>query len=89
MQPLPPNMAEKHVDSAQREQALRFLQMMAGKGGATAHQPILKSLKDIGVKIRKMTVMIDDKPEECIVVPLQELMSKEWAHINEMTEEQA
>lgn len=72
------NPAEQSVDTAQREQAMKFMQMLAGK---SQYVPILKALKEIGVKPRKMAVMIGDEPMDCIVIPEQELMSKEWAHM--------
>ena len=83
---VPPNPAEQAVNAHQREQAMQLLKMMAGNNNSPQYQPVLKSLKAIGVKIRKMTVMVGEEPEDCIVIPVQELMSREWAHLNEIEE---
>lgn len=69
------------VDPAQREQAIKFMQMLAGNR-QQEYTPILKSLKQIGVEPKSMTVMVGDEPTDCLVIPLQELMSKEWAHMS-------
>jgi hypothetical protein len=68
------------VDDAQREQALKFIEMLAGRG--QEYVPILKSLKAIGIEPKVMTVMIGDEPTDCIVISQQELMSKEWARLS-------
>lgn len=79
-QQMSPNMAEKHVDAAQRQQAMEFLQrMMMGKGGYT---PVIKALKAIGVE---PDVRVIDGAE-CLVIPMEELMAKEWRHMSELDE---
>lgn len=81
----PPNMNEKHVDAAQRQQAMEFLQkIMMAKGAGPQYMPIIKALSTIGVEPKVMDVMLGDEPEECLVIPLTELMSKEWRYMSEM-----
>lgn len=80
--PTPP---PQQQSPAQREQAIQFMQMLAGRG--QEYVPVLKSLKQIGVKPKTMTVMVGDEPTDCIVIPVQELMSKEWAHMSGQEDE--
>lgn len=48
------------------------------KGMKPEYTPITKSLESIGIEPNVMTVMIGETPTECIVIPVQELMHKEW-----------
>jgi hypothetical protein len=63
------------------------MQMLAGRG--QEYVPILKSLRQIGVEPKIMTVMVGDEPTDCIVIPQMELMSKEWAHMSGTEQEKS
>lgn len=80
------NPAEQHVDAAQRAQAMEFLQKIMGAKAGGGYTPILKALKQIGITPKTMPVMIGDEPEDCLVIPVSELMSKEWKHMSELDE---
>jgi hypothetical protein len=81
--PTPP--ATPPVDEAQREQAMKFMQMLAGKG--QEYVPILKSLRQIGIEPKIMPVMIGDEPTDCLVIPQHELMLKEWSRMSGQEQE--
>lgn len=70
-------MNEKHVDTAQRAQAMEFMQKLMTAGGYT---PILKSLHNIGVEFKTEPV----GGVESIVIPVADLMAKEWRHMSEI-----
>jgi isocitrate dehydrogenase len=75
------NPAEKHVNEAQKEQALAAMQKIgtAVKGmTAGRYTPVGKSLTDLGIEPKIMDIMIADEPVECMVIPLKELIYKEW-----------
>jgi hypothetical protein len=55
------------------------------KGRVAQYQPILKSLEMIGIEQQIMTVMIADVPVECIIIPLQELIFREWRQLSGST----
>lgn len=73
------------MDDHQREQAMKFMQMLAGRG--QEYVPILKSLRQIGIEPKIMPVTIGDEPVDCIVIPQQELMNKEWARMSDQEQE--
>lgn len=74
------NPAEQSVDMEKREQAMRLIQQLAGNAGQ--YVPLLKQLATIGVEPKVMDVMLGDEPTECIVLPVSELMAKEWKYMN-------
>lgn len=43
-----------------------------------AYVPIGKSLEAISMDVKIMDIMIGDEPVECLVIPVDELMRKEW-----------
>jgi hypothetical protein len=51
------------------------------KGGGTnaRHKPIVKALEELGIDYKVMPVMIGDEPIDCVVIPAQELLVKEYA----------
>lgn len=56
------------------------------KGRTPQYQPILKSLEAIDIEQRLMTITIDgDVTVECLVIPLQELIFKEWRQLSGST----
>jgi hypothetical protein len=50
--------------------------------GSQEYVPIIKELEQIGVEPKFMTVILGEEPTECIVIPLNELMHKEWMHMS-------
>lgn len=42
------------------------------------HTPIVKSLEALGIEVRVMVVMIGDTPMNCLVIPAQELLVREY-----------
>jgi hypothetical protein len=42
------------------------------------YMPITKSLEAIGIELRTETISINGELIECLVIPLDELMRKEW-----------
>lgn len=85
----PENPNEKHVDAAQRQQAMEFLQRMM-TGGQGGYVPIMKQLGIIGIKPHTLNVTLpgDDVSQECLVIPVSELMEREWKHMSEIQEVQ-
>lgn len=79
-QPTPPP-----LDDVQREQAMKLMQMLAGRG--QEYVPILKSLRQIGIEPRIMPVTLGDEPVDCLVIPQHELMLKEWARLSGQEQE--
>lgn len=83
------NPAEKHVDDEQKRKALEtitklgnaFKGMGAGGGRPVPYTPIGKSLEALGLEPKVMDIMIGDEPVECLVIPLNELMQREWQHM--------
>jgi hypothetical protein len=71
------NHAEQAVDEQQRAKGLENLQKMFA-GRKPAHVPILKSLETLGIPKRVITVMLGDEPTDCLVIPTQELIAKEY-----------
>lgn len=80
------NPAEQSVDMAQREQAMKLFHLLAGQH--QQYQPIIKSLKQLGIQPLIMDVTVGDEPTECLVIPVAILMRKEWEHMNETPEQE-
>lgn len=76
----PVNPAEQSVDAAQRQQAMEFLQKIMQAKQTPSYVPIVKQLGQIGIK--PITKDVDGK--ESIVIPVDELMAKEWRHMSEL-----
>lgn len=56
------------------------LKSKGGKpGGNASYTPIMKALGQLGIEPRVMPVMIGDMPIDCLVIPAQELLVKEYA----------
>jgi hypothetical protein len=52
------------------------------KGKPSAYVSVLKSLEDIGLEPKIMPVIIADEPVDCFVIPVQELIYKEWQRMS-------
>lgn len=78
----------------QQEQAKAIIQKLAGVvknigasgalgGGAPQHKPILKALEELGIPLKTRDIQLDDNDETtvCVVIPLQELISKEYEYL--------
>jgi hypothetical protein len=81
------NPAEKAVNAEQRRKAVESLTKVgeAFKNMRSTtkvdYTPIGKSLAAIGIEPKTMDIMIGDEPVECLVIPLNELVYKEWRHM--------
>lgn len=75
-----PNPAERAAQQKEGAQALvdAGKQLLQGRQRQQPYQPIGKSLEAIGMEARIMDVMIGDEPVQCLVIPVDELMRKEW-----------
>jgi hypothetical protein len=51
----------------------------AGRKPGGSYTPIMKALEQIGIEPKVMPVMIGDMPIDCVVIPAQELLVKEYA----------
>jgi hypothetical protein len=60
----------------------KLAQMMKGARSEPEYVPIMKSLEAIHVNYKIIDVMLGDIPTECLVVPLQDLMYREWTHMS-------
>lgn len=79
--PVERNMAEKAVnDQKAAEGQSALAKMFAPK--QTPHKAIIKSLEDIGVRVRVMPVMLGDEATDCLVIPIQELIIKEYTQLS-------
>lgn len=71
----------------QRKMAAEFVKhLISGKTGQSAYKPIIKALAEIGIEPNIMLVTIGDEPTECVVIPTQELMVKEYKHMTTIDE---
>ena len=75
------NPASQHVTEQQRAQALSAIQKLSNVMGQQQQKPILKLLREMGIEPKYMTVVVGDVPTDCVVIPKQELMSKEYAYL--------
>lgn len=70
---------QQQLTDEQRRQAMELIQNLANaKAQANAHKPIISALGDLGIEVRVMTVMIGEEPTDCLVIPTQELLMKEY-----------
>jgi hypothetical protein len=60
----------------------KLAQMLKGTRPEPEYMPIMKALEAINVEYRVIDVMLGDIPTECVVIPLQELMYREWTHMS-------
>jgi len=81
------NPATHHVQEQQRAQVMSALQKMAGLMSAQ-QKTVLKALGEMGIRYYFVPVMIDDVPTDCVVIPKDELMRKEYAYISGLSLEQ-
>lgn len=54
-------------------------------GGSNRLKPytaVMKSLEQIGLTPKIMDVMIGDDTKECLVVPMEELIYREWQYMS-------
>lgn len=51
------------------------------KGRQQPYTPITKSLEQIGIGVNIQPVMIGEDPVDCVVIPVNELIYKEWQHM--------
>lgn len=52
------------------------------KGREAPYTSVLKSLEQIGLEPRMMDIMIGDEPVSCFVIPVQDLVFKEWQRMS-------
>jgi hypothetical protein len=52
------------------------------KGMKPEYVPITKQLESIGIDPLVETIALHDGPTECLVIPVQELMKKEWLRMS-------
>jgi hypothetical protein len=71
------------VERGPSEEQKKALQMLSQLTQAANERSVLKHLQEIGVDVRFGDVTVDDKLQRCMVIPLQELVEKEWQHLNQ------
>lgn len=81
MKPLRPRQPQQDPE---RQSGLASLAGML-KGKPQQYTSILKSLEVIGMPPRIMDVTLGDEPVECLVIPVQEMIYKEWQRMSEAT----
>lgn len=52
-----------------------------GKSRQKPYMPVLEALETIGIEPKFMSVMIGDESVQCLVVPTQDLVYKEWQYL--------
>lgn len=77
---LMPGQQRPQPSPAEQAQLAQFLQQLKPK-------PILTALKDLGVKTRIKATMIDGNMAECLIIPIDELMRKEYLHMSGLSAE--
>ena len=65
-----------------QEQLEAFSRITKMLKGSQEYVPVMKSLDAIKVDYKVIDVMLGDTPTECLVVPLQDLMYREWCHMS-------
>jgi hypothetical protein len=78
-----PKNAKRPIPAPPAQQQQDAMKKLGGLFGNKEKQysPIVKSLTAANIKPRVMDIMIGDEPTECLVIPVQELIYKEWKHI--------
>lgn len=67
-------------DPRQQELAGKLAGMF--KGRQAPHEPIVKSLEKIGLNPKVMPVTIGGEPVDCIVIPIELMMLKEYQYMS-------
>lgn len=76
------NMAEKHANDQKQEEVRQGLAGLFGGGKQPQHRPIMKSLEDLGIRPHIMSVQLGSQTTTCIVVPVDELVTKEYQKLS-------
>lgn len=78
-----PNRAEEAVDRDAREKTQSAVADIAKAFSKREqpYQPIGKALSTIGIQPRVIPLDIGDETMDCLVIPIAELMMKEWVHM--------
>ena len=76
-----PNTGDMSPEEA-KASVLDFINQMANlKASAGTHKPVLKTLEELGVPVINKTVQINGKDCNCIVIPVSDLLLKEYEAI--------
>lgn len=69
---------------AKREALGKGIEGLLGGDRAGRYTPVVKSLEALGIEPRVMAVAItgSDEPVDCLVIPAQELLIKEYAKMS-------
>jgi hypothetical protein len=70
--------------SPTEEQMKAFAKLASIMKGSQKQEyiPVMKSLEAIQVDYKIIDVMLGDEPTECVVIPLKDLMYREWCHMS-------
>jgi hypothetical protein len=60
----------------------KLAKMLQDARSSPEYMPIMKALETINVDYKVIDVMFGDNLVECVVIPLKDLMYREWAHIS-------
>ncbi len=76
------------MTNPQADAAKRVANTLGGVfGGGTPRKPpyqsVLKSLAQIGIEPVKTVIAVNGENKECIAIPVEELIYKEWAYMSE------
>lgn len=69
------------ANEEQKKQITQFIQMLMDKL-KPQHKPILNSLKELGIPTRVKSTVINGTQMDCLVIPIDELMRKEYMHMS-------
>lgn len=73
------------MTSPQADAAKRLANTIGGLAGGERKKPyqsILKSLEEIGIDPIKTVIAVRGENKECIVIPIEELIYKEWLYMS-------
>lgn len=84
MQPTRPFQSGQTPTSEQFEAFSKLAQMLRGARGDQEYTPIIKTLKMIGIEpeTQEIQLEVDGEVVECLIIPIKELMAKEWQHMS-------
>jgi hypothetical protein len=70
--------------SPTEEQMQAFAKLASIMKGSQKQEyiPVMKALEAIQVDYKIIDVMLGDEPTECVVIPLKDLMYREWCHMS-------
>jgi hypothetical protein len=74
------NPLEEKPPPGQQEAMNRLAGLFKGK--TPAHEPIIKSLEKLGVNPKVMPIMLGDEAIDCLVIPVDLLMMKEYQYMS-------